>query len=117
MMAPADIVQYALAGLVAALVLRRVLGIVSARHRIPGLLREGAVIIDVRSPAEFSSGHAAASRNIPLDDLERGAKDLDANRWIIVCCASGARSGTARRWLLRHGFRHVLNGGSWRNLP
>ncbi|MFI4891088.1 MAG: rhodanese-like domain-containing protein [Steroidobacterales bacterium] len=117
MPASTDVVSYAVLGLLAALVLRRVLGAASARRRIPGLLREGAVIIDVRSPGEFSAGHAAGSRNIPLDDLERSAKDLDPKRWIIVCCASGTRSGMARRWLLSHGFPHVLNGGSWRNLP
>ncbi len=118
MMQPSmDIVGYGLMGLVSAIVLKRVLITVSAKRKIPGLLEEGAVIIDVRSPGEFSSGNAAGSRNIPLGDLERGTKDLDPNRWIIVCCASGSRSGIARRWLLRHGFPHVLNCGSWRNLP
>jgi phage shock protein E len=112
-----ELVEYGLMGLVAAIVLKRVLTTVSAKRKIPSLLKEGAVIVDVRSPGEFSSGNAAGSRNIPLGDLERGAKDLDPNRWIIVCCASGTRSGMARRWLLRHGFLHVLNGGSWRNLP
>jgi len=117
MMSSNDIVQYGLIALVAAVVLQRVGTRVIARRKIPTLLQGGAVIIDVRSPGEFSAGSAGGSRNIPLSDLERGMKDLDPNRWIIVCCASGARSGMARRWLLKHGFRHVLNGGSWRNLP
>jgi phage shock protein E len=112
-----DIVEYGMMGLVAAIALKRLLTTVSTKRKIPSLLKEGAVIVDVRSPGEFSSGNAAGSRNIPLGDLERGTKDLDPNRWIIVCCASGTRSGMARRWLRRHGFLHVLNGGSWRNLP
>ena len=84
---------------------------------IPGLIQRGAVIIDVRSPAEFSSGHAAGSRNIPLADIEHATKDMDPERCIVVCCASGARSAVARRLLLRHGFQRVLNAGAWRNLP
>jgi len=103
--------------LVAAAILQRVLTKIIARRKIPELLRAGAVIVDVRSPDEFSAGSAAGSLNIPLGDLERGTRNLDPNGWIIVCCASGTRSGIARRWLLRHGFRHVLNGGSWRNMP
>lgn len=117
MMQPStDIIEYVLGGLVALFVLKRVLDTVGAKRKIPGLLQQGAVVVDVRSPGEFASGNAAGSRNIPLGDLEHGTKDLDPGRWIIVCCASGTRSAMARRWLLRHGFRHVLNGGSWRNL-
>ncbi len=113
----AQIIQYGLLALVAAIVFKRLLTGVIAKRKIPALLQAGAVIIDVRSPGEFAAGNAAGSRNVPLDDLERGTRDLEPNRWIIVCCASGTRSGMARRWLLRHGFPHVLNAGSWRNLP
>lgn len=109
--------NYLLSGLVIAFFTWRVLCALRARLRIPVLLQEGAQIVDVRSPAEFAAGHASGSRNIPLGELERGATDLDPNRWVIVCCASGARSGIARRMLSRRGFSRVLNGGSWRNLP
>lgn len=111
-----NLAGYALMGLGVGIVLYRLITRLSARRRIPELLKAGAQIVDVRSPGEFAAGHASGSLNIPLDDLEREAKDLDPNRWIIVCCASGTRSGMARRWLLRHGFSQVLNGGSWRNL-
>jgi phage shock protein E len=117
MMSSNDIVQYGLIALVTAVLLKRVVTKIIARKRMPALLKDGAMVIDVRSPGEFSTGNAVGSRNIPLGDLEQGTKDLDRDRWIIVCCASGTRSGMARRWLLKHGFRHVLNGGSWRNLP
>ncbi len=117
MMSSTDVVQYGLIALVAAVILQRVLTRVIARRKIPGLLKAGALIVDVRSPEEFAVGNAAGSLNIPLGDLQRGTQKLDPNRWIIVCCASGARSGMARRWLLKHGFPHVLNGGSWHNLP
>lgn len=112
-----DIVIYAMVLLVTLPILKRVLTAASTKRKILGLIKEGAVIIDVRSPSEFSSGHAAGSRNIPLADLEHSAMDVDPSRWIIVCCASGMRSEKARRWLISHGFPNVLNGGSWRNLP
>ena len=108
---------YALMGIGVGIILARLITLLSARRRIPELLKSGAQIVDVRSPSEFAAGHASGSRNVPLDDLEREAKNLDPNRWIIVCCASGTRSGMARRWLIRHGFSQVLNGGCWRNLP
>lgn len=117
MMSSGDVVPYALIAIIAALVLKRALTKIIAQRKIPDLIKDGAVIIDVRSPGEFSAGHAAGSRNIPLGELERGIQDLDHDRWVIVCCASGTRSGLARRWLRNHGFRQVLNGGSWRNLP
>jgi len=88
-----------------------------ARQRLPLLLAGGAHVIDVRSPMEFAAGHAACSQNIPLSDIAVKAKDLDRARCVVVCCASGARSGQARRWLLSNGFRDVFNAGSWRNLP
>ena len=113
-----SLISYALVALCVVLVLSRLISTLNARRRIPELLKGGgAQVIDVRSPDEFASGHAAGSRNIPLSDLERGAKTLDPNQWIIVCCASGTRSGIARRSLQRSGFTKVLNGGSWRNLP
>ena len=118
MMEPSrDFIGYVVAGVVAAFILKRLLTTLSAKRKIPALLKEGAQIVDVRSPGEFATGHATGSRNIPLGDLERGAKTLDVNQWIIVCCASGTRSGIARRALQRSGFTKVLNGGSWRNLP
>jgi rhodanese-related sulfurtransferase len=112
-----DVFPYSLIAIIAVVLLKRVLTKIIVRRKIPDFLKDGAVIIDVRSPGEYSAGHAFGSRNIPLDDLERGIQDLDTSRWVIVCCASGARSGMARRWLRTHGFQHVLNGGSWRNLP
>jgi phage shock protein E len=112
-----SLISYALIAFCVIFVLTRIVSMLNARRRIPDLLRGGAQVVDVRSPDEFASGHATGSRNIPLSDLDRGAKTLDPNRWVIVCCASGTRSGIARRALQRFGFTKVLNGGSWRNLP
>jgi rhodanese-related sulfurtransferase len=87
-----------------------------ARQRMPELKREGAQLVDVRSPGEFASGHAPGSVNIPLQELDSRAKELDSSRWVVVACASGTRSAMAARKLQRLGFSQVMNAGSWRNL-
>jgi len=109
--------DYILPGLVLAYVGWRILSPILVRRRLPALLKEGAQVVDVRSPAEFLAGHASGSVNVPLQDIEQGARALDPNKWIIVCCASGTRSAMAGRKLRGLGFSRVLNAGSWRNLP
>lgn len=69
-------------------------------------------IIDVRTPGEFQGGHAPGSRNIPLDQLEARLCDLDKRRPVILCCATGSRSGMATRWLKSLGY-DASNAGSW----
>jgi phage shock protein E len=75
-------------------------------------IKEGAIIVDVRTPDEFRSGHVAGSINIPLDRIESQLAKLDKNKSIITCCRSGARSGMAADMLKRHGY-DVYNGGPW----
>lgn len=80
------------------------------------LLNEGGIIIDVRSKVEFSGGHIKGSKNIPLQAL--GAKRLSRykDKPVIICCATGMRSGPARRMLRANGFTQVYNAGSWISL-
>jgi phage shock protein E len=81
------------------------------------LVREGATIIDVRTKGEFSNGHISGSVNIPLDKLVSNLNKLKGkNKAIITCCASGARSASAKGILTSHGFNNVHNGGSWFSL-
>lgn len=75
-------------------------------------IKEGAQIIDVRSPEEYRGGHVKGSINIPLDRIEGQLKKLDRSKPVITCCRSGARSGMAADTLKRHGF-DVYNGGPW----
>ena len=102
--------------LVVAFIGWRLLSSYRARQRIPQLMKEGAQLVDVRSPAEFASGHVPGSVNIPLNEIDQGAARLDKQRWVIVFCASGTRSAMARRQLLSRGFERVLNAGTWRNV-
>jgi len=75
-----------------------------------------AVILDVRTKLEYQGGHLKNSINIPLDKLPQSLAKLKKNRPIITCCASGARSASARRLLKSKGFEEVYNGGSWYSL-
>ncbi|MCM0605680.1 MAG: rhodanese-like domain-containing protein [Xanthomonadaceae bacterium] len=86
------------------------------REQIPELIKSGAVIVDVRSAAEFSNGHAAKSINIPLDRISQEKSKLDLDKPVIVCCASGTRSGMAVGLLMAQGFKTVLNAGSWNSI-
>ena len=108
--------DYLFLGLVVAYFAWRVLNPILVRRRLPALLKDGAVVVDVRSLAEFASGHAAGSVNIPLPEIVERAHELDRNLPVIVCCASGTRSAMAARRLRGQGFKTVLNAGSWRSL-
>ena len=80
------------------------------------LIKDGAAIIDVRSKAEFASGHVKGSINIPLEQIASNADTLKKHPAIIVCCRSGNRSGMAQRTLQSKGLKNVTNGGSWQNV-
>lgn len=78
------------------------------------LLRDGAIIVDVRTTGEFSSGHINGSVNIPVDKIASNAAKLKAKKKpIITCCASGSRSAMAKSVLKGNGITEVYNGGPW----
>ncbi|HEY4629235.1 MAG TPA: rhodanese-like domain-containing protein [Flavobacterium sp.] len=80
------------------------------------LVKQGAVILDVRSPAEYQSGHIKGSVNAPLNDLPRHISKLKKEVVVITCCASGMRSASAKSMLKSNGFTQVHNGGGWSSL-
>ncbi len=82
-----------------------------------GLVKQGAVVLDVRTKGEFNGGHIRGSVNIPVDQLNNNIGRLsDKNKVIITCCASGNRSGMAKRILASKGYTQVYNGGGWMSL-
>jgi rhodanese-related sulfurtransferase len=89
------------------------------------LLNQGALVLDVRSQAEFDSGHILDAKHVPQDQLAGSAEALKKykDKVVIACCESGMRSGAAARVLQAQGFTKVVNlkGGlqAWRteNLP
>jgi rhodanese-related sulfurtransferase len=75
--------------------------------------KRNALILDVRSRAEFQSGNYPEAKNIPLDEISQHVSALKKeDRPIITCCMSGARSGAAKRQLEAAGVE-VYNGGNW----
>lgn len=89
------------------------------------LMNQGALLVDVRSKAEFDSGHILEARHVPQEEVAQAAETLKRfkDKVVIVCCESGMRSGAASRVLQAQGFAKVVNlrGGlqGWRtdNLP
>jgi rhodanese-related sulfurtransferase len=77
------------------------------------LINDGAVVVDVRDPAEYAAGHLADSRNIPAAQIAGRAGELPANKPVIVICASGSRATRAAAALRRAGRSDVycLDGG------
>lgn len=70
-------------------------------------------IVDVRTTAEFVGGSAEGSINIPLQQLESKLDELKTfNQPLVLCCASGGRSGQATQYLSQQGIECV-NAGSW----
>jgi len=80
------------------------------------LVKQGAVIIDVRTKAEYQQGHIKGSQNIPLNNLSNHYSKLSKEKTIITCCASGMRSAQAKSILKSNGYTEVHNGGGWSNL-
>lgn len=77
-----------------------------------------AVLVDVRSPAEFASGHVQGALHMPLVRLSHdiGQVAPDKGTPVIVYCQSGARSASARRQMMDMGYQNVINGGGVRAL-
>jgi phage shock protein E len=81
------------------------------------LVKNGAIILDVRSKGEYAVGHIIGSLNISVDTLKNNLTKLkDKNKTIITCCASGMRSASAKSILKANGYSQVYNGGGWSSL-
>jgi phage shock protein E len=76
-------------------------------------------LVDVRSPAEFQTGHAQGAVNIPVDQLaiklSKGC-EMETDADITVYCAAGGRAGVAKTLLERAGYQSVTNAGGLANV-
>jgi phage shock protein E len=81
---------------------------------IEQLLRDKeGTIVDVRTPGEFMGGNVSGSVNIPLQEIVQRLEELRTLKGpLVLCCASGSRSGQAERFLQQQGIACV-NAGSW----
>lgn len=84
-------------------------------ERAQAYLKEGGLVVDVRSAREFSSGHLPQAINIPLDDIEAAVprRIPDKNRVLLLHCQSGMRSGVASKKLKNLGYANAFNLGSY----
>ena len=89
------------------------------------LMNQGALLVDVRTQAEFDAGHIIDARHVPQEQAAQAGETLKRfkDKVVITCCESGMRSGAAARVFKEQGFTKVVNlrGGlqAWRaeNLP
>ncbi|TJY37120.1 rhodanese-like domain-containing protein [Pontimicrobium aquaticum] len=86
------------------------------RKMIEEFMSKDAIVLDVRTNAEYSIGAIPNSKNIPLQTLNNHIANIKKlNKPVITCCASGMRSGTAANILNRNGIE-AINGGGWQRL-
>jgi phage shock protein E len=78
-------------------------------------VQEGALLVDVRTPAEFNTGHLEEAVNVPLEEINTRLSEFgdDMDREIVVYCRSGRRSGLAAGILEASGYTSVSNGGGY----
>ena len=75
----------------------------------------GEIVIDVRTAAEYASGHIARSIFMPLATVPLRLSELDRHAQVYVVCESGARAYQACQYLQQHGYRAInLDGGMTR---
>lgn len=79
------------------------------------LMNQGSLVLDVRDAKEYAAGHLPKARHIPLAELPGRVGEIAKfkDKPVIVTCRSGARAGSACRYLRREGFNNVfqLKGG------
>lgn len=100
--------------IVAAVLMLKRLGLVSS-EMARTYLKQGALVVDVRSAEEFKAGHLPNVVNIPLGELQSALprRVADKNRVLLLHCLSGTRSGLAKRALKSMGYANVFNLGSY----
>lgn len=78
-------------------------------------IQAGAVLLDVRTPEEFETGHIAGAINLDIEapDADARLAELDPDARYVVYCRSGNRSTVAAQRMIDLGITDVVNGGSF----
>ena len=71
--------------------------------------KAGAVLIDVRTPAEVAEGMAPGAINIPLQEIEQRLAEFPKDKDLLIYCRSGKRSMAASNFLIENGYDKVFN--------
>jgi phage shock protein E len=77
------------------------------------IIKNNAILVDVRTPSEYAEAQIKGAVNIPLDQLNNRISQLKDKNHIIVFCRSGYRSSQAKALLEAKGFTNVINAGTW----
>jgi phage shock protein E len=79
------------------------------------LVKDGALLVDIRSKLEARRGMAPGATNIPLLTLKRHMDELPRDRNIVLYCGTGGRAGKAKEVLDAQGFK-AFNGGAYKDV-
>lgn len=86
---------------------------VSVKEAMQKTTDNGAVLVDVRTPDEYASGHARGAINCPLPSIASCAGKLNAFKTVYVICRSGGRSASGVSQLIPHGINAInVSGGT-----
>ena len=82
------------------------------------LIREGALLVDVRSPSEYSEGHLQGAVNIPSYQIADRISEFgeDKDRDIVLYCRTGMRAMAAELTLRDFGYTHIFNAYSYEEM-
>lgn len=84
--------------------------------QLAAAIKDGAFLVDVRTPAEFASGSVRGAINIPLGTVQVQLAKFKNKKSIVLFCRSGSRSSQAKSILEQNGFQNVVNGGTLQNV-
>ncbi len=90
----------------------------SVEQRAWTAIREGALLVDLRSAQQFESGHVSGAVNIPFGEIVTRAKELgeDKSRKIVLYCADGNHSREALVLLKTFGYKDAIVAGGYESL-
>jgi len=88
----------------------------SGNNELSEAVKNGAFLVDVRTPGEFAGGSVPGAVNIPLDQVSSQIARFKGKKGVVVFCKSGMRSGQAKSILDQNGIPQVINGGTWQNV-
>lgn len=79
-------------------------------------VKNGAFLVDVRTPEEFAARSVEGAVNIPLDQVEERVNEFEGKASVIVFCRTGNRSGQAIEILEKKGIENITNGINVENM-
>ncbi len=95
---------------------KKLFGFGNNNELILNAIAEGALLVDVRTKEEFTHGSVPGAINIPLNNITSNLEKFKNQTGIIVFCASGNRSRTAKMILEENRIKNVINSGSWKDV-